>query len=75
VFEVVVVGTDGSESAGVAVCEATALAVLTNATLHVVSAYRPVSVTSVAMAATAGAATVDVEAVNRGAAAEAAAKA
>jgi nucleotide-binding universal stress UspA family protein len=71
VFDVVVVGTDGSESAGVAVREAAALAALTNATLHVVSAYRPVSVTSVAMAATAGAATVDVEAVNRGAAAEA----
>jgi nucleotide-binding universal stress UspA family protein len=70
-FGVIVVGTDGSESAGVAVGHATALAALSNGTLHVVSAYRPVSVASVAMAATAGAATVDVEAVNRGAAAEA----
>ncbi|HEY5170497.1 MAG TPA: universal stress protein [Acidimicrobiia bacterium] len=69
-FEVVVVGTDGSESAGVAVREATALTALTNGTLPVVTAYRPVSVTSVAMAATAGAATVHVEAVNRGAATE-----
>jgi nucleotide-binding universal stress UspA family protein len=65
-FDVIVVGTDGSESAGIAVHRATALAKLTSATLHIVSAYRPVSLGSVAMAASAGASTVDVEHVNRG---------
>ena len=64
-FDVIVVGTDGSESAAVAVRRATALAKLTSGTLHVVSAYRPVSIGSVAMAASAGAATPDVESVNR----------
>jgi nucleotide-binding universal stress UspA family protein len=66
VFDVIVVGTDGSESAGIAVHRATALAKLTGATLHIVSAYRQVSLGSVAMAASAGASTVDVEHVNRG---------
>lgn len=69
-FEVIVVGTDGSESAGVAVGRATALAKLTGATLHVVSVFRPVSLGSVAIAASAGISTVDVEDVNRGVAAE-----
>ncbi len=69
-FEVIVVGTDGSESAGVAVRQASVLAASTNATLHIVSAYRAVSLGSAAMAASAGAATVDVEQVNRGVAAE-----
>ncbi len=64
-FDVIVVGTDGSESAGIAVHRATALAKLSGATLHIVSAYRPVSLGSVAMAASAGASTVDVEHVNR----------
>ena len=68
-FDVIVVGTDGSESAGFAIRRATALAKLTGATLHIVSAYRTVSLGSVAMAATTGAATVDVENVNLGMAA------
>ena len=54
-YEVIVVGTDGSESAGIAVGRATDLAALTGATLHIVSAFHPVSVGSVAMATTAGA--------------------
>jgi len=66
-FEVIVVGTDGSESAGIAVARATALAKLTSGSLHVVSAYKGVSVASVGMAATAGAATVDMDLVNRSA--------
>jgi nucleotide-binding universal stress UspA family protein len=67
VFDDIVVGTDGSESAGIAVQRATELAKLTGATLHIVTAYRPVSLGSVAMAATAGAATVDMGDMNRGA--------
>ena len=70
-FDVVVVGSDGSESAAMAVTRATALAGMTNGTLHVVSAYRPVSLSSVAISASAGAGTVDVDLVNRGVAAEA----
>ena len=68
-FDVIVVGTDGSESARVAVRPATQLATLTNGALHIVSAYRPLSHGSVAAAASAGAATVDVEQVNRSVAA------
>ncbi len=68
-FDVIVVGTDGSESAQVAVRRATQLAALTNGALHIVSAYHPVSVGSVGLAASAGAATVDVEHVNRSVAA------
>ena len=64
-FDVIVVGTDGSESAGIAVHRATSLAKLTGATLHIVSAFRPVSLGSVALAASAGAPTVDIEPVNR----------
>ena len=65
-FDVIVVGTDGSDSASIAVQRAATLATLTGATLHVVSAYRHVSLGSVAMAASAGATTVDLEQVNRG---------
>ena len=53
-FDVIVVGTDGSDSASIAVQRAATLATLTGATLHVVSAYRHVSLGSVAMAASAG---------------------
>src|SRR5262245_52895259 len=66
-FDVIVVGTDGSDSAGIAVQRATALAKLTDATLHIVSAYRPVSVGNIAMAASAGASTPDVQQVNQSA--------
>jgi nucleotide-binding universal stress UspA family protein len=40
-FESIVVGTDGSETADIALRRAIALAGLTGATLHVVSAYEP----------------------------------
>jgi nucleotide-binding universal stress UspA family protein len=69
-FENIVVGTDGSDSAAVAVGRATELAKLTGATLHIVSAYRPVSISGAAMAAGAGAATIDTEAVNQSVAAQ-----
>ena len=68
-FDVIVVGTDGSESAHVAVHRATQLAALTTGSLHIVSAYRPLSLGSVAAAASAGAASVDVNQVNRSVAA------
>jgi nucleotide-binding universal stress UspA family protein len=67
VFHEIVVGTDGSDSAGIAVQRATELAKLTGATLHIVSAYQSVSLGSVAMAASVGAATIDLGDVNRGA--------
>ena len=69
-FDVIVVGTDGSESAAVAVHRATELAALTQGTLHIVCAYRPVSFQSAAIAASAGAPTLDVDQINRGVAAE-----
>ena len=66
-FRDIVVGTDGSESAGIAVGRATELAKLTGATLHIVCAYKPVSVGGVALAASAGAPTVDIAGMNQGA--------
>jgi nucleotide-binding universal stress UspA family protein len=68
-FDVIVVGTDGSESAARAVERAVDLAKLSGGTLHIVSAYRTVSLGSAAVAATAGISTLDVEQVNRGVAA------
>jgi nucleotide-binding universal stress UspA family protein len=61
-YNAIVVGTDGSETAGVAVHHATALAKLTDATLHVVHAHQPLSMST---AATAGM-TVDVVSINDG---------
>jgi nucleotide-binding universal stress UspA family protein len=70
-FNVIVVGTDGSETAGVAVHQATALAALAGATLHIVNAYRTLSINMVAVAASAGGVSnIDVEAVNKGVSAE-----
>jgi nucleotide-binding universal stress UspA family protein len=64
-FDVIVVGTDGSESAAVAVRHATELAKQTNAALHIVSAYRTVAPGMVGMASSAGAGAPDVEQLNR----------
>ena len=69
-FEVIVVGSDGSESAGVAVHRATDLAASAAGTLHIVYAYRQVSLGTVGMAASGGATMPDLESVNRGAALE-----
>src|SRR5262249_6114647 len=66
-FRDIVVGTDGSESAGIAVERATELAKMTGATLHIVCAYKPVSMGGVALAASAGAPTVDIAGMNQGA--------
>ena len=71
-FATIVVGTDGSETAGVAVHRAIELAAQSSALLHVVNAARLVSVSQIAQAAAAGAATFDIENVNRGIEAESA---
>ena len=47
-FDTVVVGTDGSDTAGIAVREAAELVRSSGGTLHVVSSYRPESSRSVA---------------------------
>jgi len=70
VYEVIVVGTDGSETAGVAVQHATALAQLSDATLHIVHAHQPLSASHAAMGASSGLQTIDVEQVNAGIAAD-----
>jgi nucleotide-binding universal stress UspA family protein len=69
-FNSIVVGTDGSESASVAVQHAAELAALTSATLHIVYGCRPVMLGSIAMAASTGAPVIDVEQVNRSIAVE-----
>ena len=70
-FNAIVVGTDGSETAGVAVHRATDLAALTGATLHIVNAYRTLAMSTVAVAATAGGmSNIDVDAINKGVTAE-----
>ena len=65
-YKVIVVGTDGSETAGVAVQHATVLAKLNDATLHVVHAHQPLSASQAAIGATAGVMTVDTGQVNAG---------
>jgi nucleotide-binding universal stress UspA family protein len=69
-YEVIVVGTDGSETAGVAVQHATMLAKLSGATLHIVHAHQPVSASRATMGASAGLPTVDVTNLNAGIAAD-----
>ena len=64
-FTSIVVGTDGSESASVAVQRAAELAALTSATLHIVYGCRTIMLGNAAMAATTGAPVIDVEEVNR----------
>jgi nucleotide-binding universal stress UspA family protein len=54
VYKVIVVGTDGSDTAGIAVQQATTLASLTGATLHVVHAAERRSAGVVAFAASGG---------------------
>ena len=70
-FDVIVVGTDGSDSAGVAVQRATEMAKLAGGALHIVSAYRPLALSGMALAAGAGSASIDVDLLNQGVAAEA----
>jgi nucleotide-binding universal stress UspA family protein len=65
-FDVIVVGTDGSETATLAVEKALAIAQIAGARLHVVHALRLVSVGQLAPAATIGATNLDIENVNKG---------
>ncbi len=65
-FGNIVVGTDGSETAGVALHRAIELAALCGGTLHIVNAFRPVTASGMASAMTVGAPTFDVGAVNEG---------
>jgi nucleotide-binding universal stress UspA family protein len=65
-YQTIVVGTDGSETAGVALHHAIELAKATGATVHVVNAYRPMSTSSLASSAMSGGPTFDLEAVNGG---------
>ena len=65
-YQRIVVGTDGSETAGVALREAILLAKATGASLHVVNAYKPVLTGSLGSTAAVGGPTFDIEAVNGG---------
>jgi len=65
-FDVIVVGTDGSETAGIALTKAIELAAKFDATLHVVHAHRLVSTAALGQAAAAGGPTFDIVEVNRG---------
>jgi nucleotide-binding universal stress UspA family protein len=70
-YQVIVVGTDGSETAGVAVNQAAALAMLTGSTLHIVHAYQLASSTYAPMAASVAVWADDLPAVNADIVAEA----
>lgn len=62
----IVVGTDGSDTAKIAVSHAMALAQAGGGTLHVVHAYQNVSLGIAAMAAGSGGPTVDLDRLNSG---------
>ena len=49
-YETIVVGTDGSDTAAVAWRHAIGLATLSGATLHIVNAYQPVNTVGMALA-------------------------
>jgi len=70
-YDVIVVGTDGSETASVAVNHAARLSRLTGATLHVVHAYQTVSTSHAAMATTFAAWSDDLDSANHAIAAAA----
>ncbi len=65
-FDVIVVGTDGSETASVALGKAIELAAQSGGVLHVVHAHRLVSTAQLGQAAIVGAPTFDLGQVNRG---------
>ncbi len=70
-YTTIVVGTDGSDSAATAVHQAAELAQLAGATLHVVHAYQPMNMATLAISAGGGGATIDVAGVNESIAANA----
>ena len=63
-YKTIVVGTDGSDSAASAVQQAAELAQLAGGTLHIVHAYQPMNMSSLALSASGGGATIDVAGVN-----------
>lgn len=63
-YEIIVVGTDGSGTAGIAVRHALTLAKGSGATLHIVHAFRSVLLSEVAMASSAGGQAIDVDRLN-----------
>ena len=65
-YQAIVVGTDGSDTARIAVARATQLAQLTGATLHIVYAYQPLSRAHLGAASTTTGPTIDVGQVNAG---------
>lgn len=65
-YQNIVVGTDGSETAGVAVQHALMLAKAGGGTLHVVNAYQNVSLSMAAMASGSGGPAVDLDRLNGG---------
>jgi nucleotide-binding universal stress UspA family protein len=65
-FTTIVVGTDGSDSAALAVREAADIARAGGGTLHVVHAFQPVDMGKLAMAAGTGGASVDFDSLNSG---------
>jgi nucleotide-binding universal stress UspA family protein len=65
-FRTIVVGTDGSDSAAIAVQQALDLAKACGAALHIVHAYQPMNPGQMALGATNFGPTVDVEKVNQG---------
>jgi nucleotide-binding universal stress UspA family protein len=70
-YRSIVVGTDGSDTASIAVSRACELARLTGATLHVVHAYQQLSPTQVAGASVAAGPSIDIQGINEGIAAAA----
>ena len=63
-YKAIVVGTDGSEGAGIAVTRAIELAQASGATLYVVQAYQSTKVSHAALAAEGGGMSVDVAGLN-----------
>jgi nucleotide-binding universal stress UspA family protein len=63
-FRNIVVGTDGSETASIAVARAVEMAGLTGGTLHIVHAYQPVTSSLLGSAAVSGATPIDLGQVN-----------
>ena len=63
-YKNIVVGTDGSKTAEIAVRHATMLAKSSDATLHIVHAFQPVSVHVAALSASSGGPVIDLEPLN-----------
>ena len=64
-YTTIVVGTDGSDSAAIAVRQAAALAEAGGGTLHIVHAYQPMNMGTLAMSGGGGGSTIDVDGVNK----------